>query len=146
MPQVDFYILESDSLAARHQFVARLLGKLQRLGKSALVTVASDTEATELDALLWAFPPESFLPHGVVGNKAGEDAPEEAVLISARPDESAARDVFVNLRQQVPSRHRELGRIVEVVVQDPVVLAGTRENFRFYRQQGYPIESHSIRE
>lgn len=143
MPQVDFYVLDSDSPKARWEFVARLLGKLQSLGKTAHIAVNTDAEAEQLNSLLWAYPPESFLPHQMAADAA--DPPREDFLISAFPDSPVTHDVYINLRHQPPPGHAHLDRLVEVVVQETTVLAATRENFRFYRQQGYPIQSHSIR-
>jgi DNA polymerase III subunit chi len=196
MPQVDFYILASDSLPARWEFVARLLGKLQTLGKTAHIAVDSAAEAEQLDALLWTFPPESFLPHCVVDSTASPDEPftisagacsttvsagtvsasavsastDSAGTVSASTDSASAdatadfaesagsldgisthvqlaanQDVFINLRRQPPAEHQQLQRLVEVVVQESTVLATTRQNFRFYREQGYAIQPHNIR-
>lgn len=141
-PKVDFYVMHTDSLAARKEFVARLLGKLQKLGNTAHVAVESAAEAEQLDVLLWSFPPESFLPHGI---DKGSGCDEAFVISSESPISGVDRDVFINLRSQPPACHARLKRLVEVVVQDEAILAATRQNFRFYRDQGYPVESHDIR-
>lgn len=143
MPQVDFYVLETDSVKSRWEFVARLLNKLQRLGSSAYIAVDSASEAEQLDALLWTFPPESFLPHCI--DAGPESVPDEAVVISAQAEATASQDVYINLRKQPPAGHERLARLVEVVVQDSAILATTRQNFRFYREQGYSVQSHTIR-
>lgn len=141
MPQVDFYILQTDSLAARWEFLARLLGKVQALGKSACIAVDSEANARQLDQLLWTVPQESFLPHAIVS--AGETV-DENTIIAVRPETSHARDVLVNLRGEPPTCHREPERLVEVLVQDPDILRAGRANFRFYRHQGYQAKSHHI--
>lgn len=143
MPQVDFYVLDASSLAARSAFVARLLNKLQKLQTTAHVAVDSTAEAEQLDALLWAFPPESFLPHCI--DNGSEGSPAEPFVISANPESVPSQDVFINLRQQPPAHHSQLNRLVEVVIQESAVLATTRQSFRFYREQGYSIQSHPIR-
>jgi DNA polymerase-3 subunit chi len=143
-PKVDFYVLDTDSLAARGEFVARLLGKLQKLGNTAYVAVESPADAEQLDALLWSFPPESFLPHCVdTGN--GPQGDEAFVISSRSPISGVDREVFINLCRQPPACHARLQRLVEVVVQNEAILAATRQNFRFYREQGYSVESHDIR-
>jgi DNA polymerase-3 subunit chi len=146
--QVDFYVLDTDSLAARGEFVARFLNKLQKLGMPALVAVESAAEAQQLSEQLWSYPPESFLPHAVDagdGSQPGEKS-DEAFVISARsPLTSIEQEVLINLRRQPPACHAKLSRLAEVVIQNEAILAASRQNFRFYREQGYTVESHDIR-
>lgn len=143
MPQVDFYVLESGEPSAREDFVGRFLQKLQKLGSSAYLAVDSSEQAQALDAALWAFPPESFLPHSLLS--AGQGAPAEAFVISAQPEDGIDQQVYINLRRAVPACHRQLQRLVEVVIKgDEQVLADTRRHFAFYREQGYAVESHDI--
>ena len=143
MPQVDFYVLESSEPAAREDFLGRFLQKLQKLGSSAYLAVDSSEEARTLDTALWAFPPESFLPHALLPDR--QAAPEEAFVISALPEDGIDQQVYINLRREPPACHRKLQRLVEVVVQDQQVLTDTRRHFVFYREQGYTVESHNIR-
>ncbi|MCW8194274.1 DNA polymerase III subunit chi [Proteobacteria bacterium 005FR1] len=150
--QVDFYVLDTDSLAARGEFVARLLNKLQKLGMGAVIAVDSAAEARQLSELLWSYPPESFLPHAVDpgdGAHSGEDSArqsDELFVISARsPLTSVEQEVLINLRRQPPACHAKLARLAEVVIQNEAILAASRQNFRFYREQGYTVESHDIR-
>lgn len=142
-PQVDFYVLHTDSLAARGEFVARLLHKLQKLGVRALVAVESPAEAQQLSEMLWSSPPESFLPHAVEPDD-GQTGDEDFLISSRSPLTSIDREVLINLRRQPPACHAKLSRLAEVVVQNEAILAATRQNFRFYRDQGYTIESHDI--
>ncbi|MEX1034019.1 MAG: DNA polymerase III subunit chi [Cellvibrionaceae bacterium] len=153
MPQVDFYILDSAAPTARWEFVARLLGKLQKLNKTACIAVDSNEAAEQLDALLWRYPPESFVPHRVERERVGTDCVEtgpteptdEPFTISSRTVTGISQDVLINLRNSPPEESAKLQRLVEVVVQEASVLNATRRNFRFYREQGYPIQSHHIR-
>lgn len=143
MAQVDFYVLDTDTPASRREFVARLLGKIQQLGKTAWVAVADEEEAQVMDRLLWEFPPESFLPHAVATNdEAGNDV---SVLISSRAEAQPLPEVYVNLRSDPPPQHAALQRLVEVVIQEPSILEATRRNYRFYREQGYDVKPHDIR-
>lgn len=143
MAQVDFYVLDTDTPASRREFVARLLGKIQQLGKTAWIAVANEEEAQVMDRLLWEYPPESFLPHARVTD--GEAPDDVSVLISSHADAQPLPDVYINLRNETPSQHAALQRLVEVVIQEPSVLDATRRNYRFYREQGYQVKPHDIR-
>lgn len=142
MPEVDFYVLNTNNPAARREFVARLLGTIQRRRKTVWVAVADEDDAGLMDRLLWEFPPESFLPHTVVTE--ANAAPDTPVLISALAEAQPLPDVYVNLRNQLPPQHHALERLVEVVIEEPSVLAATRDNYRFYREQGYEVRTHNI--
>lgn len=138
MPQVDFYVLQEQDELARRQFACRLLEKIHKLGKSAVVIMPEAAAANAMDQLLWEFPPESFLPHGL-----NEDT-NNPIAIRLAEDWKVARDVAINLQLQ-PLQDRDMcERLVEIVVQDPAVLQATREHFKFYRQQGYQIQSHAL--
>jgi DNA polymerase-3 subunit chi len=62
---------------------------------------------------------------------SGEEAPEE-------------HEVMINLAHPVPSFFSRFERVLEVVPaqEEPRTLA--RERFRFYKERGYPLESHDI--
>lgn len=141
MPLVDFYVLNTDNPAERREFVARLLGTIQRRRKTVWVAVADADDAGLMDRLLWDYPPESFLPHAMAEPGA---QPEVPVLISPEPEAQPLPDVYVNLRNQLPPQHGSLERLVEVVIEEPSVLAATRNNYRFYREQGYEVRTHKI--
>jgi len=138
--QVDFYVLDHSSEDERRRFAARLLDKIQKLGKSAMVLVPDADAAAEMDRLLWEFPPESFLPHAQAGT---DDAP---ILIGpAALWEQARGDVIINLRLEPVKSADKWERLVEIVVQEPQVLDATRRHYKFYRSQGFQIESHTLR-
>lgn len=145
MAQVDFYILNTDSPASRREFVARLLSTIQRHRKTAWVAVSDTEEAQLLDRLLWEYPPESFLPHAIASAEATGTHDEVSVLISAQAQAQPLPDVYINLRNELPPQHHALQRLVEVVIHEPSVLAATRHNYRFYREQGYEIKDHNMR-
>ncbi|MDT9643845.1 DNA polymerase III subunit chi, partial [Pseudomonas sp. JV245A] len=44
----------------------------------------------------------------------------------------------------VPAFAPRFARIAEVVVEDPAIRQAARESFRFYREQGYPLQDHRL--
>ncbi len=80
MPELWFYHLER---ARVEDALPELLMKLQARGGRALVVSSDESRLTSLDAHLWSFREDSFLPHGVAG---GDHDREQPVLLSAAPD------------------------------------------------------------
>jgi DNA polymerase III subunit chi len=142
MTQVDFHILQDTSAAARWLYVCRLIEKVERLGHSILVVVNSLEEAQELDDLLWSFKPESFIAHQIIGGD--ETAKVEISFLSSTgvADAGEHRDVLINLSHQIPEYFSRFARAVEIVIQEPTILANTRAHYKFYKQRGYPISQH----
>lgn len=137
MTQVDFHILQDTSAEARWLYVCRLIEKAERLGHRILVVVDGESDAHELDDLLWSFKPESFIPHQLIG---GDE--EVNVEISFNGDIGQHQDVLVNLGSAIPEQFSRFERVVEIVIQEPKILENTREHYRFYKQRGYPITQH----
>lgn len=140
MTRIDFYILPDDDTQTRLQFACRVIDKAQRLGHQVFVAVKDEAQANSLNELLWTFQPESFTPHKLQGENQ-----QAAVVIGHGDDCDDHHDVLINLADRVPSYFSRFQRLTEVVVQAPQVLESTRENYKFYRDRGYPIQSHDMR-
>ena len=61
MSRVDFYHLQSQTL---ENVLPKLLEKAYETGKSVLVRVGNEERVEFLNALLWTYNDQSFLPHG----------------------------------------------------------------------------------
>lgn len=151
--KVDFYVLDKDSDNERLKFVCRFVDKLQKMQKTARIVVEDAQAAKSLDELLWQFPAESFLPH--TSNTADPESDLQGggnnpILIQTMAvlDNNQAADgkydVLINLSSGPASTQTQHSRIVEVVIQEPNVLTSTRARYKFYREQGYPLQSHPI--
>jgi DNA polymerase-3 subunit chi len=93
----------------------------------------------ELDARLWRFKGESFVPHG-----PAESEPEGQVVLGVGDSCGDHHDLLVNLDLKVPAFAKAFARVAEVVVEDPAIRQAARESFRFYREQGYPLQDHRL--
>ena len=76
MPQVDFYILPSADPLARLDFACKLTEKAWRMGHRIYLHCSDAAQRDELDARLWRFKGESFVPHG-----PAESEPESLVVL-----------------------------------------------------------------
>ena len=80
MAELWFYHLER---ARVEDALPELLLKLQARGGRALVVSGDDQRLESLNARLWTFREDSFLPHAVAGS--GHDA-DQPILLSPQPD------------------------------------------------------------
>ncbi|MFB8829646.1 DNA polymerase III subunit chi [Azotobacter sp. CWF10] len=139
MPQVDFYILPSADPAARLNFACKLAEKAWRLGHRIYVHCQDAPQREALDARLWSFRAEAFLPHGMLEEDA--DAP---IALGLGDDPGSHHDLLINLALSVPPCCARFERIAELVVSELGIRQATRANYRFYRERGYALQDHRL--
>jgi len=141
MTRVDFYILEPQAGADRFGIGCRLAEKAWKLGHRVYLHTDSTDQARRLDKLLWTFRDGSFLPHGLLGEV---DPAVNPVLVGCHTDAGEEHDVLINLGTEVPPFFSRFERVVEPIDQDQDIRHAGRSRFRFYRDRGYPLETHKI--
>ncbi|MEQ8745158.1 DNA polymerase III subunit chi [Pyruvatibacter sp.] len=88
MAELLFYHLERSSL---EKVLPQLLEKTLERGWKAVVRTGSSERAQSLDAHLWTYSDDAFLPHGLSGG--GNDA-DQPVLLTTGEDNPAAANVL----------------------------------------------------
>ena len=141
MTRVDFYVLPDGAPSGREKFACRLADIAYRRGQRVYVYTQSKEQAIGLDNLLWTFQPGSFLPHELYPSEAVADIP---ILIGHDCVPDSGHDVLINLTETVPNFFSRFDRVAEVINQDASVKEAGRERFRFYRDRGYALESHTL--
>ena len=140
MTKVDFYVLAQDAPLARQHYVCKLTEKALNHQHQVTIAVDSESDALALSEHLWTFKPESFVPHHL---QTEENPAPVAILWDE--DNEAYHDILINLRADIPLWFSRFNRVMEVVVQIPECLQQTRQHFQFYRDRGYPLQSHNIK-
>ncbi len=142
MTRVDFYVLQNkDLLEDRYHFACRLVEKAVKQGNRVLISTANQEESHKMDALLWSYAPDSFVPHEL---KSAQNQPASPVLISHSEDDESHHDVMVNLSLGLPEFFSRFKRVTEIVVQEETVLKATRDNYSWYKDRGYPLNTHKM--
>ena len=142
MTRVDFYIIDEQSRLQPPAVACRLAEKAWQNGHRVLLQVNDDDEAQHLDRLLWTFRDQSFVPHGRLESA---DTVLNPVLIGHDEGGGQEHQVLVNLSGAIPSFFSRFERVAEIVSSDPAGKAAGRERYRFYRDRGYPLHSHTLR-
>lgn len=141
MSRADFYRLKSSDPASRYPLLCRLLEKCLGVGQQVYIICRDEAEALHLDHYIWAFKPDSFIPHTC----AHEDTQSIVVLgcpstpHSAKPDHG---EICINLSPQLAPE--DFDRIIELVVQDTDMLQTAREHYAKYSQLGHAMQYHKI--
>ncbi|WP_271410903.1 DNA polymerase III subunit chi [Pseudomonas sp. Q1-7] len=130
--RVEFYVLSSANPADRLRAACQLAAKGWRHGLPVLLRCADAAQRDELDQLLWRFRGESFIPHDLVGDDAS--AP---VVLALDEEPGTQQGLLINLASTISPHVDRFSRVIEIVNQEPDLLAACRENFRAYRQRGY---------
>ena len=145
MTKVDFYLL-GEGADSRERIACRLAEKAWRLGNRVYLLAPDQAAAQALDELLWTFSQGSFVPHALC--KQEEDADHHAdnhpVLIGHAEPPAAFSDVLISLVPDVPAWFGRFTRVVEMVGTNEDDKTRARERFRFYRERGYPLETHNL--
>ena len=139
MTRVDFYLLPDVDAAAKLRFACRLAHKAATSGKRVHVRTVDSDQAIELDAVMWAYPAELFLPHDIAQDGTTSTAP---VLIGHTEPDPADDEVLINLGTQIPDYFGRFERVAEIVL-GPEREDG-RERYKYYRDRGYPLFHHDL--
>lgn len=144
MTSVDFYLAALDAADFRQRTACRLADKAYRLGHSVYLAVPDEAAARTMDALLWTFSDESFVPHALVdtdGNCADTMTP---VQIGYTMPPESLHDVLINLTEDIPGYFSRFERVAEIVGASAEQKHAGRERFRFYRDRGYALSTHEL--
>lgn len=134
--EIEFHL----GVADKFDYACRLLRKIHARRLRCVVTGEAPA-LSRLDAQLWSFDPQSFLPH--VRLRAGQAIdPVLARTPLWLADEAAVAgpaDVLLNLGP-LPADPRQLAqwaRVVELVGDDEADVRAARQRWRLYRQAGH---------
>lgn len=141
MPKIDFYILAEGDAETRFTLACRLIEKAYRNQHRIYIHTENQTDAHQLDELLWTYRADSFLPHNLYGD-GPEPAPPIQIGFTDTPEKH--RDILINLGNEVPAFYKQFSRVLEIIANDPAIQARGRDNFRFYRAQGCDITTHKL--
>jgi DNA polymerase-3 subunit chi len=140
MTRIDFYILPIEDDASRWHFTCRLAEKAWRQGNLILLHTANSAMSQHLDALLWSFRADSFLPHDALPT-----AHQSPVHIGHGDYGGNHHDLLINLGDTIPGFFSRFDRVAEIVTQQPSQITANRERFRFYRERGYEIKINDMK-
>jgi len=137
--RVDFYAGSSDP----GRTVFSLALKAVRAGHRVWVLTRDPAHTAETDARLWADPPGGFLPHCAADHTLAARTP---VVVGHDPAAVPHEDILINLRDDTPPCFSRFNRLLEVVGTESASVQAARERYKFYRDRGYPLQHHNLKD
>ena len=141
MTRVDFYVLGEQFRGDASTLACRLAEKAWLQGRRVYLHTGSPAETEQLDRLLWTFREGSFVPHGANGKVSPGLNP---VLVGHDDQGGEEHDVLINLAPEVPHFFSRFDRVAELIEQAPEKRKQGRVRYAFYRDRGYPLQTHSL--
>jgi DNA polymerase-3 subunit chi len=142
MARVDFYLLKQEGAQSRQTFACRLAEKAYRLKNTVHICTQSREDAERMNDLLWTFRDGSFVPHDMIdSNDSGKLSP---VSIGCANDDVEARDLLINLGEEIPPFAEAFARVAELVSSDEQSKQESRKRFATYRDKGNTLETHNV--
>lgn len=142
MPEVTFYLLQSQSINDRYLFACKLIEKAYRSGHFCYVLTDSDEQSQIMDDLLWTFRAGSFIPHQ---QYTGEiPAVEKVILIGSLNAPQNWQKTLINLSSKYPQNFKLAERILEILDDSEETKEAGRNRYRRYQQAGAALATHKI--
>ncbi len=142
--QVMFYLLEENKeleneTEQSHFHACLQAANFYRKNQRVFIYCADQQAAHQLDELLWAFEPDSFVPHNLPGEGPRNGA---AVEISWQPPTNR-RAILINLTSTVPNFANQFSYIIDFVPSDETLKQQARERYKGYRQWGFQVDNQA---
>lgn len=138
MTKIDFYILGNGS---REHIACKLIEKAYALGNRVYIHTESTQQAKHMDDMLWTFRDGSFVPHEQHQPGHSHSSP---VQIGCHDSPEVDCEVLINLATEVPLFFSRFQRVAELVGTEDTAKTQGRKRFRFYRDRGYPLDTHEL--
>ncbi|GGI53586.1 DNA polymerase III subunit chi [Oxalicibacterium solurbis] len=133
MTRIDFHSNVPDKLA----YACRLTRKARNADFRIVILAQDRSQLARLDALLWTFSEQDFLPHVMANDALAAQTP---ILLTADPGmESPHHQILINLSDTPPAHFARFERVFEIVSSDETDKSAGRERYSYYKQRGYPL-------
>ena len=140
MPRADFYLIDKPRFREDPVLlVCELARKAFASEQPTLILARSQDQAEEIDARLWDFADDAFIPHQIAGD---DDDAITAVLIVPPGFDAGDRPLAINLRDDCALGRHE--RILEVIAADPAQRDGSRKRWSEYKRRGYELNKYDM--
>lgn len=143
--KVMFYILENldkvkdSAINMLNLQACHLAADFYRQKQRVFVYTQDQESAHNIDEMLWAFDPMSFVPHNLIGEGPNYGS---AVEISWQAPANR-RPVLINLTSTVPHFANQFSQIIDFVPTDETAKQVARERFKHYRQLGFQVDTQT---
>ncbi len=137
MTDIGFYHLTGTPL---ERALPKLLEKVLQSGKRAVVMVGSEERVESLNATLWTYRQDAFLPHG--GARDG-NAEAQPVWLTAKDENPNGASILILSDGAASDRFGEYERCLEMFDgRDEAAVAQARTRWKAYQEAGHNVVYH----
>ena len=134
MAEIGFYHLQSTAL---DRALPGILSKALKGGMRALVLAGSKERIEALDAALWTYDPDSFLPHGT---KASGNAPLQPIWLTDQDENPNSATLLVLLDDMISARLADYPRVVYMFDgNDTAAVEAARARWKTLKDGGHDL-------
>ena len=145
MTRIDFYIIPQDQPEQILIFACKLIEKAYSQNNKVTIKVDTSEQAETLDKLLWEFKPESFLPHKIMDIESKSDDKTIPPILITYEELGSDYEVLLNLSAEIPLAFTRFQRVIQIASQQQEQRNTSREQYKFYKDRGYPMFNHDLR-
>tara|TARA_B100001996_G_scaffold108675_1_gene82084 strand:- start:1202 stop:1621 length:420 start_codon:yes stop_codon:yes gene_type:complete len=139
MTRISFYISRNSATTSRLSILFRIVEKAYFNGHHIFITSDNENETKKIDAELWSFKANRFIPHGFAGTREGK-----IIGIGCDQEPHEHSGVLINLQKSIPAFFPRFERLIEIVESNDEDLARGRANWIYYKDRGYPLDKYEI--
>jgi DNA polymerase-3 subunit chi len=88
---------------------------------------------------LWTFSDVDFIPHCMADSPLAAGTP---VVLTTALELAPHHAILINFSAAVPTQFARFERLLEVIGNQPDMLAAGRERYRYYRDRGYALNMY----
>lgn len=134
MTEIGFYHLQRSPL---ERALPKLLEKVLEAGKRAVVVAGSDERVESLNAILWTYRTDGFLPHGSAKDGNAEAQP---VWLATAPESPNGADILILTDGASGENFDGFERCLEMFDgNDDTAVAAARERWTAYKAAGHDV-------
>lgn len=136
--RIDFYTDAPDKIAV----ACRLATKAMQQKLRVLILAPEPSLLKRVSHALWSTPATGFVPHCLAHEPIAAETP---VLLTHDDGDPPHDGVLINLGPERPRSFARFQRLLEIVSTDEADKAEARARWKFYRDRGYELKTHSLR-
>ncbi|MCK5384687.1 MAG: DNA polymerase III subunit chi [Alphaproteobacteria bacterium] len=137
MTEVRFYHLQART---QDQVLPALLSKAYEQGKRIVVRMRDEKDVEALNAHLWTFNPNSFLPHGSVKTSKSDTESMQPIWLTYKDENPNNADVLIITHGASSEMHGDFPLCCEMFDgHDEQAVADARERWKAYKEQGFEV-------
>jgi len=140
---IDFYLLSATNLRELQYMACLLTEKAYRLGHSIYLLTQTQEDAQLLDALLWSYRDDAWLPHQLCTATEPANIPVQIGYMQM-PGQHPVADILMNTSHAIPTFYEQYQQVIELVPQQPALRQAGRERYRFYQRAGCELRMQTL--